>query len=142
MGWGEDERHPVMVRLAARWMHSNLVLFVMLKKGNHPGEAYVRRVRRKVLDNRERDSLQGPYEEAEMQHKALRRGKNLAFSEETCLEKERVRPKVAPTNAEVGLKRRRELSNRRLGWRLAWWGLTEKKEASHLLELRGRHPVP
>ena len=23
--------------------------------------------------------------------------------------------------------------------RLAWWGSTEKNEASHLLELRGRH---
>ena len=23
--------------------------------------------------------------------------------------------------------------------RLAWWGLTEKNEASHLLGLRGRH---
>ena len=38
----------------------------------------------------------------------------------------------------VGLKRRREPSRRRLGWRLAWWGSTEK-EASHLLGLRGRH---
>ena len=33
----------------------------------------------------------------------------------------------------------RELSKRRLGWRLAWWGSSEKKEASHLLGLRGRH---
>ena len=39
----------------------------------------------------------------------------------------------------VGLKRGREPSRRRLGWRLAWWGSTEKKEASHLLELRGTH---
>ena len=42
----------------------------------------------------ERDSLEGPHEEAEIQRKALRRGKNLAFSEDTCLEKERVRSKV------------------------------------------------
>ena len=39
----------------------------------------------------------------------------------------------------VGLKWRRELSKRRLGWRLAWWGSTEKKKNSHLLRLRGRH---
>ena len=81
---------------------------------------------------RERDSLEGPYEEAEIQRKALRRGKNLAFSEDTCLEKERVRSKVNPRKVGVGLKRRRELSKRR-------WGSTEKKEASHLLGLRGRH---
>ena len=54
-----------------------------LKKGNHPGEAYVRRGRRKALYKRERDSLKGPQEEAEIQRKALRRGKNLAFSEDT-----------------------------------------------------------
>ena len=38
-GIGEDERQPVMVRLAARWKHSNLVILVTLRKGNHPGEA-------------------------------------------------------------------------------------------------------
>ena len=33
-----------------------------------------------------------------------------------------------------------ELSKRRLGLKLTWWGSSEKKEeASHLLELRGRH---
>ena len=70
---------------------------------------------------------------------AFRRGKNLAFSEDTCLEKKRVRSKVTPRKVGVGLKRRREPSRRRLGWRLAWWGSTRKKEASHLLGLRGRH---
>ena len=70
-----------------------------------------------------------------MQRKALRRGKNLAFIEDICLEKERVRSKVTPRKVGVGLKWRREPSRRRL----AWWGSTEKKEASHLLELRGRH---
>ena len=45
----------------------------------------------KALYRRERNSLEGPHEEAEIQRKALRRGKNLAFSEDTCLEKERVR---------------------------------------------------
>ena len=31
----------------------------------------------------------GVHEEAEIQRKALRRGKNLAFSEDTCLEKKK-----------------------------------------------------
>ena len=87
----------------------------------------MRRGRRKALYRRERGSLEGLHEEAEIQHKALRRGKNLAFSEDTCLEKKRVRSKVTPRNVGVGLKRRRELSERRLGWRLAWWGSTAKK---------------
>ena len=77
----------------------------------------MRRSRRKDLYRTKRDSLEGPHEEAEIQHKALRCGKNLAFSEDTCLEKERVRSKVTPTKVEVGLKRRRESSRRRLGWR-------------------------
>ena len=99
----------------------------------------MRRGRRKDLYRRERDSLEGPHEEAEIQRKALRRGKNLAFSEDTCLEKERVQSKVTSRKAGVGLKRRRKLSEKRLGWRLAWWEFTEKKVASHLLRLRGRH---
>ena len=132
-GIGEDERQPVMARLGLRWRRSNLMRLVTLKKGNHPGEAYVRRGRRKALYRKERDSLEGPYEKAEIQRKALRRGKNLAFSEDTCLEKERVRSKVTPRKVGVGLKRRREPSKRKLGWRLARWGSTEKKEALHLL---------
>ena len=44
--------------------------------------------------------------EAEIQRKALRREKNLAFSEDTCLEKERVRSKVTPRKVGVELKRR------------------------------------
>ena len=47
----------------------------------------MRRDRRKDLYRRERDSLEGPHEEAEILRKALRRGKNLAFSKDTCLEK-------------------------------------------------------
>ena len=39
---------------------------------------------------------------------------------------------MTPRKVGVGLKRRRELSKSRL----AWWGSTEKKEASHLLRLR------
>ena len=38
-GIGEDERQPVMARLAARWRRFNLVELVALTKGNHPGEA-------------------------------------------------------------------------------------------------------
>ena len=94
-----------------------MVLLVTLKEGNHQCEACVRRGRRKVSYRRERDSLEGPHEKAEIQCKALRRGKNLAFSENTCLEKERFRSKVTPRKIEVELKRRREPSKRRLGWR-------------------------
>ena len=72
-GIGEDERQPVMARLAARW----------------------------------KSSLEGPHEEAEIQRKALRRGKNWAFSEDTCLERERVRSKVTPRKVEIGLIWRR-----------------------------------
>ena len=61
----------------------------------------------------------GPNEEAEIQRKALRVGKKLAFSEDTCFEKERVRSKVTPGKVEVGFKRREELNKMRLGWRLA-----------------------
>ena len=135
----ENERQPVMARLAARWRRSNWVKLAAYRKGNHPGEKYVRRGRRKGLYSRERDSLKGPHEEAEIRRKALRRGKNLAFSEDTCLEKEKVRSKVTPRKVGVGLKRRRELSRRRLGWRFPWWDSTEKKGASHFLGLRGRH---
>ena len=57
----------------------------------------------------------GPNEKAEIQCKALRRGKNLVFSEDTCLEKERVLSKVTPRKVRMGLKRRREPSNRTMG---------------------------
>ena len=60
----------------------------------------MRRDQRKDLYRREKDSLDGPHEEAEIQRKALRRGKNLAFSEDTCLEKERVRSKVTQEKLE------------------------------------------
>ena len=50
-----------------------------------------------------------------------------------------MRSKVTPRKVGVGLKRRREPSKRRLDWRLAWWGSTEKKEASHFLGLKRRH---
>ena len=99
----------------------------------------MRRGRRKDLYRTERDFLEGRHEEAEIQRKALRHGKNLDFSKDTCLEKESMQSKVTPRNVRLGLKRRREPSKSRMGWRLAWWGSTEKKEALHLLGLRGRH---
>ena len=97
----------------------------------------MRRDRRKDLYRTERDSLEGPHKEAEIQRKTwgkcglqrrymLRKGKSAVS-------------KVTPRKVGVGSKRRREPSRRRLGWRLSWWGSTEKKEASHLLRLRGRH---
>ena len=88
----------------------------------------MREGRRNDLYRTERDSLEGSHEEAEIQRKALRLEKNLAFSEDTRLKKQRVRSKVTPRKVGVGLKRRREPSKRRLGYRLPWWGSTEKKE--------------
>ena len=38
-GIGENERQPVMARLASRWRLFNLVRLEALRKGNHPGEA-------------------------------------------------------------------------------------------------------
>ena len=70
---------------------------------------------RKDLYGRERDSLEKLHDEAEIQRKALRRKMNLAFSEDTSLERERVRSKVTPRKIGVGLKRRREPSKRKLG---------------------------
>ena len=84
-----------MARLAARWRRSNLVRLVTPRKENHPGEAKIRN-RKRAFYRRERDSLEGPHEEAEIQRKTLRRGKNLAFSKDICLEKKRVRSKVTP----------------------------------------------
>ena len=62
----------------------------------------------------------------------------MAFNEDTCLEKKRVRSKVTQKKVGVGLKRRREFNKKRWGWRLVWWGFT-KKESSHLLGLKKRH---
>ena len=64
----------------------------MFKKENYQGEAYVRRGQRKALYRREKDSLEEPQEKAKIQHKALRRAKNLAFSEDSCFKKKRVWP--------------------------------------------------
>ena len=83
-----------------------------LKKRNHPGEASVRKDRRKASYRTERDFLEGPHDEAEIPRKALIQGKNLVFSEDTCLEKETVRLKVTPRKVGVGLKRRLRLNKR------------------------------
>ena len=68
-GLGENKRKSEMMHLAARWRRSNLVILETLRKGNHPGEASVRRGQRKALYRRERDPLKGPHEEAEIQSK-------------------------------------------------------------------------
>ena len=47
----------------------------------------MRRDQRKDLYRIERDSLEGPHEESEIQRKALRRGEKLAFSEDTMFRK-------------------------------------------------------
>ena len=112
-GIGEDERQPVMAQLAARWRRSNLVILVTLRKGNHPGEVQMRRGPKKSFIQKREGLFREAHEEAEIQSKALRRGKNLPFREDRCLEKERVRSKVTPQKARVGLKWRRELNKRR-----------------------------
>ena len=37
-GIGEDEKQPVMARLAAQWRCSSLVKFIVLGNRDHPGE--------------------------------------------------------------------------------------------------------
>ena len=79
------------------------MILITLRKGNHPGEPYVRKGQRKDLYRTESDSLEGPHEEAEIQRKAvLRHGKDLAFSEDTCLEKERKAVKGDPEKSWSG----------------------------------------
>ena len=60
-----------------------------------------------------KDSMNGLNEEAEIHRKALRRGKNLAFSEDTCLEKERLWLKVTLRKVGVVVMRRKELDGNR-----------------------------
>ena len=61
----------------------------------------MRRGRRKGLYRRERE---WSYEEAEVQRKALRPGKNLAFSEDTCLEKEKSAVEGDPKKGWSGIE--------------------------------------
>ena len=89
----------------------------MPKKGNHPGEAYVRRGRRKALYRRARDSFEGAHDEAETQRKDLRRGKNLAFSEDTCLVKKKSAVEGDPKKSWSWIETKAGASKRRLGWR-------------------------
>ena len=60
----------------------------------------MRSSRRKLLNGRERDSLEGTQEETKILRKALIRRKSLAFSEDTYLEKESERSKVTKTKLE------------------------------------------
>ena len=85
---------------------------------------------------RERDSSERPYEEAEMQRKTLKRWKNFQrryMFRKGCRNGVEDNPKKSWIETEAGINKKK------LGRRLAWWGSTEKKEASHLLGLRGRH---
>ena len=138
-GMEEDEWQPVMLGLATWWRHSNLMKLVILEKGKHSVEGYVITGQRKNLYRKERDCDNGPKkkpcEKAEIQCWAFRRGKNLAFSKDTCFEKKIVWSKVIPRKVGVEL----EPNKRRLSWRLAWWESTEKKKVSHFLGLRGRY---
>ena len=49
----------------------------------------------KFFYRRDRNSLEGSHEEAEIQRKGLRRAKTLAFSKDKCLEKEKMGSKVS-----------------------------------------------
>ena len=53
----DKERQLMMARLAARLRRFNLMILVTLKKGNHPGEAKVKRGRKKALHSTDRDFL-------------------------------------------------------------------------------------
>ena len=59
------------------------------------------------------DFLEAPNEEAEIQPKASRRGKNLTLSENTSTEKEQLLSKVTPKKVGGVLKGRDELNKRR-----------------------------
>ena len=62
----------------------------------------------------------------------------LGLQRSSCFEKERVRSKVTPRKVGVGLKRRREPSRRRLGWRFAWWGSIVFDNLSNLVIVIGK----
>ena len=101
----------------------------------------MRRGRRKALYRIKRDFLDGPHEKAEIKRKAPTRRKNSVFSQDTYLEKERVRSKVTLRKVEVGFKRKQDLNQRTLGWRLGWWGSTEKKGGFTFAVGKGKTPV-
>ena len=70
---------------------------------------------KKSFGQQKEDSLEGLNEEAEIRRKALERRKNLAFSEDTKLQKERARLYLISRKVVVRLKRRGQL-NERLDW--------------------------
>ena len=49
-----------MAQLAAWWRRSNLVILVMLRKGNHPGEAYMRKGQKKLYTEDKGTPYRGP----------------------------------------------------------------------------------
>ena len=81
------------------------------------------RGRRKDLYRTERDSLEEPHEAAEIQRTASRRGKNLAFSEDTCLEKEIVRSKVTPRKVGSGVETEAGVEQEEVGLEVSLVGI-------------------
>ena len=124
-GIEKDKRQPEMARLATRCEPSNLEILVTLRKKNHPGEAHERYCRRKALYKKERDSLEGPM--SKQTREGLRPQRRYMFrKEKSTLEND-------PEKFVVEIKRRKKLNKKKWGWRLAWWGSNEKKEALHFL---------
>ena len=72
----------------------------------------MRRGRRKALFRRERDSSKGSHDQAEIQHKALRLGKNMFRKGKSAIEGD-------PKKSWSGIETEGKLNKRRLGWRLA-----------------------
>ena len=66
----------------------------------------MRNGRKKNLYRREKDFLERPNEEVDIQRKALRQGKNLVLGEDARVKQEEIRSKITPRKAGVGLKRR------------------------------------
>ena len=89
---------------------------MVIMRVNHKREPAGENVKKR---KRATEFLEGPHEEVEIQRKALRRGKSLALSEDTCAKMERVQSKMTPRKGAVGLKRRGKLKNMRWGWTLA-----------------------
>ena len=94
-----------MARLAARWRRSNLVILVTFKKKTIWVKHTSKRAQEKLYTE-ERDPLEVSHAETYIQRTVLKRKKNLAFSEDTHLEKERLQSKMTPRKVRVELKRR------------------------------------
>ena len=71
--------------------------------------------KKSFVQQREENFLEKSHGEAEIHCKTLRRGKNLASIEETCLEKEKMRSRVTPRTVGVGMKSKGKLNKRRCG---------------------------